>query len=221
MSKIVLMVVTCAKLRDTRCRRMEAWLDKQPYPYRIIMGRGAVCKGKHDVIVNADDTYDALPYKVIEGLKHMLSLSPSYILKIDDDVIPHPDRFLTFMQSQHCDYEGKLHYKGCAGPVYLLSHRAASIVANDTKTDVNKSKTANCTLNEDIHVGNVLHSNGIRPTAVQPHMYIDVRNVVNCVATDRCGWSCQIDQVPFAHFYLWKGTTGGSAGIYETLWHQK
>ena len=207
MSRIVIMLVTCAKNRKTRAEYMEQlWLSNQPHPYVIIMGRGAEHTMQcNDVILPVDDTYSGLVDKVIEGFRYiLLHIQCDAILKIDDDVIPNSNTFLTYMQNTHYDYEGKLHKKGCAGPVYFVSKIAASVIVSNTSVSKelslapsNKGGYVHC---EDIHVGNVLSYHNILPREICP-MYIDILTIGNGFVVDKSKVTLNFSSIRNAPFY--------------------
>lgn len=86
----------------------------------------------HDCMLRCPDNYDGLPQKVKAGLQFVYThFNPSYVFKIDDDVIVNIPRLLEFSTTDD-DYAGRVTYNYCnnigvsycAGPIYYLSGNA-------------------------------------------------------------------------------------------------
>jgi hypothetical protein len=89
----------------------------------------------HECVLRCPDTYLGLPHKIKAGLMFVyMQLNPSFVVKIDDDVLVNVPRLLEYAQSTHDHYAGHVTYNYspeeglstvyCGGPVYYLSSTA-------------------------------------------------------------------------------------------------
>ncbi len=89
----------------------------------------------HECILRCPDTYNGLPHKIKAGLQFVYKqFNPSFVVKIDDDVIVNIPKLIQYIESKRDDYAGVVTYNYCpsknlksvycGGPVYYLSSRA-------------------------------------------------------------------------------------------------
>ena len=91
----------------------------------------------HACILRCPDSYVGLPHKIKAGLQFVYRhFNPSFVVKIDDDVLVNVPRLLEYTQTTQDDYAGKVTYNYspregistvyCGGPMYYLSSKAVS-----------------------------------------------------------------------------------------------
>ena len=108
----------------------------------------------HACTLRCQDNYDGLPQKIKAGLQFVYTyFNPSYVFKIDDDVVVNIPRLLAFSHTDD-DYVGRVTSNRCdsvnvsltycAGPIYYLSHYALAHI---------KDMDAQAFTSEDINVG--------------------------------------------------------------------
>jgi hypothetical protein len=89
----------------------------------------------HECILRCPDTYLGLPHKIKAGLQFIYKqFKPSFVVKIDDDVLVNIPKLIQYIESTRDDYAGVVTYNYCpgknlksvycGGPVYYLSSRA-------------------------------------------------------------------------------------------------
>ena len=89
----------------------------------------------HECILQCPDSYIGLPRKIKAGLQFVYrQFNPSFVVKIDDDVLVNIPKLLEYTQSTQDDYAGHVTYNYspseglstvyCGGPVYYLSSTA-------------------------------------------------------------------------------------------------
>jgi len=109
------------------------------------------------------DDYAALPQKTQAICKWALGMSTEYLLKIDTDTYVHPARLMASGFEKY-DYSGYvldwLETPYCAGPAYWLSRKAMELVA---AADLSQFRHASYPDAEDVTVGLILASHGIKP----------------------------------------------------------
>jgi hypothetical protein len=91
--------------------------------------------GTHDCILRCPDSYVGLPHKIKAGLQFVYrQFNPSFVVKIDDDVLVNVTRLLEYTRTSRDHYAGHVTYNYspreglstvyCGGPVYYLSSTA-------------------------------------------------------------------------------------------------
>lgn len=89
----------------------------------------------HECILRCPDTYLGLPHKIKAGLIFVYKqFNPSFVVKIDDDVLVNVPRLIEYTQSTEDHYAGNVTYNYspreglstvyCGGPMYYLSSTA-------------------------------------------------------------------------------------------------
>jgi hypothetical protein len=167
----VILIMSC--LRDVvnganqACR--ETWLAPAregtlPVPYRFVIGRNPGFKPLADeIVVDAPDDYEGLPWKGIEARKWALSQGFTHVFKCDTDTYVHIPRLLASGFEGHgftgvirvspkpgYGEDGQFVSGGCG---YWTGPVATRLVADSC---------SDCSSAEDVHVSRLLWRNGIR-----------------------------------------------------------
>jgi len=128
----------------------------------------------HECILRCPDTYLGLPHKIKAGLQFVYKqFNPSFVVKIDDDVLLNIPKLLEYTQSTQDHYAGKVTYNYspregistvyCGGPMYYLSSKAVSCL---------QDMDSNAFLAEDACVGKHLIEKCKLPVH-NVHLYTD------------------------------------------------
>lgn len=107
----------------------------------------------HECILRCPDTYLGLPYKIKAGLQFVYKqFKPSFVVKIDDDVLVNVPKLIQYIESTQDEYAGIVTYNYCpgknlksvycGGPVYYLSSRALTCL-QDMDADFSPSEDTN------------------------------------------------------------------------------
>ena len=99
----------------------------------------------HECILRCRDTYLGLPHKIKAGLQFVYKqFNPSFVVKIDDDVLVNIPKLLEYTQSTHDHYAGNVIYNYnpdeglstvyCGGPIYYLSSNAVACLQDMDST---------------------------------------------------------------------------------------
>ena len=89
----------------------------------------------HECVLRCPDTYLGLPHKIKAGFQFVYrQFNPSFVVKIDDDVLVNVPKLVEYTQSTHDHYAGNVTYNYnpdeklgtvyCGGPIYYLSSMA-------------------------------------------------------------------------------------------------
>ena len=116
-----------------------------------------------EVFLECGDGYDALIHKTVGVCQYAVDNSYQHIFKADTDTFVYPERLLLEILESGGDYMGYTHADVCSGgPGYILSQRAARIVATQGREPQHEYA-------EDVHVSRVLAGAGIRPYMLPTH----------------------------------------------------
>lgn len=196
----IILLLSCRKNRHRWDKIKAGWLNAVGVSYVFVEGDKSMMPGSYSFLpgdadvatdggvlqIGCDDTYDTLPHKVATAVRALQRVrDPSYILKVDDDVVGNPAflaHFLREIEKKDLQYVGRVVRKNgvadyglanfsqeqnrhpimvpnvvyCGGPMYYLGRRAISVVAD--KMNPNTMRY------EDINVGQTLLKATIPPT---------------------------------------------------------
>lgn len=155
--KPLIAVVTCWKNVDEVMAIRETWARGSVVPVKFFYGRGGHPPHPDAVVLDVDDSYLALPYKIQALASWAHTAGYDYLLKCDDDAYVVPNR-LQFNSNHAGKWVGYLH--GGAG--YILSRRSMDILR----------KSSVFGKSEDAWVTETLNKNGIVSENRDTHSYV-------------------------------------------------
>ena len=140
MTRGVVMIISCYSSNRVP---LLTWIKDIPPTLDYVIVRGDINlqsdysykSESHECILRCPDTYVGLPHKIKAGLKFVYKqFNPSFVVKIDDDVLVNVPKLLEYTQSTQDDYAGNVTYNYspreglstlyCTGPIYYLSSTA-------------------------------------------------------------------------------------------------
>ena len=140
MSRGCIMIISCYSSNRVP---LLTWINDIPPTIDYVIVRGdmnlrsdySYNSESHECVLRIPDTYLGLPHKIKAGLMFVYKqFNPSFVVKIDDDVLVNVPKLLEYTQSTHDHYAGHVTYNYnpdqglstvyCGGPVYYLSSRA-------------------------------------------------------------------------------------------------
>lgn len=162
-------IVTCGKYRERAAAQRRTWIkEAQAFDVRFFFGHGNEAAYDDEVVLDCPDDYPSLRLKVQRMFRWAVDAGYQQILKTDDDVLILPERLATRFRG--LDYVGRVRGPSqendapriygnkevsfCSGFGYILSARAADVVANAPD---------NGDWAEDRFAGQALFWAGIRP----------------------------------------------------------
>lgn len=160
--KVLIAVITCHQNTERVKSIRSTWYPSVPSgqaDLRFFVGRGPRVTTPDHVQLDVDDSYAGLPEKVRGVMHWAIREGYDHVVKVDDDTYVQPDRLLAsgFLGR---DYIGRLRgpsgrrpYPYASGFCYVLSNRAAAIIAH---TDPGVESA------EDRFVGNTLYAAGFK-----------------------------------------------------------
>lgn len=162
MNKLLIGVLSCQAYQERRERCLDTWIPEGldqgvDVVFLIGGGEGPARREGRNLFLPCPDDYRSLPQKVRGFLRWALDCCEfDYVFKCDDDTYIRPDRLLG-LETGGREYIGAewspgVNY-GSGGGGYLLSRRAAGIVAD--------ALPAHPTGAEDLLVGRCLREAGI------------------------------------------------------------
>jgi Galactosyltransferase len=188
--KILFAVVSCHKFRERDDVLRRTWVPdarKLGIDVAFFLGQGAAMR-EDEIILDVPDDYSNLRRKVQRTFALAVDQGYDFILKVDDDAVVLPEKWLASDFQSH-DYVGHLRgpsgengflerdgvrycsgfevYRAeeksyCSGFAYVLSNRAARIVADAPD---------NGDWAEDRFTGNALASSGILPHGNEEYIF--------------------------------------------------
>jgi len=126
----------------------ETWLPRvnpQGLDYRFFRGRGANRDPMSDeVFLDCGDGYDSLPEKIQKVMQWSLSYGYEFTLKLDDDTLLLPEKFLVSGYDLH-DFVGNIIGDGGQivvpwGFAWILSKTSMEIIVNEPLPDNNNDE---------------------------------------------------------------------------------
>ena len=140
MTRGVIMIISCYSSNRVP---LLTWIKDIPPTIDYVILRGypnlqreyVYNSESHECILQCPDSYIGLPRKIKAGLQFVYrQFNPSFVVKIDDDVLVNIPKLLEYTQSTQDDYAGHVTYNYspseglstvyCGGPVYYLSSTA-------------------------------------------------------------------------------------------------
>ena len=99
----------------------------------------------HECVLRCPDTYSGLPHKIKAGLLFVYKqFNPSFVVKIDDDVVVNVPKLIEYAETTKDHYTGNVTYNYnpndgmssiyCGGPMYYLSSNAVSCLQDMDST---------------------------------------------------------------------------------------
>ncbi len=185
------MIISCKKTSHRIDKIKTTWLPHVSIPHVILQGNPSLTHPYHFdetsriLTLRCEDNYDELPHKVCCGLRAVNELfQPEFVVKVDDDVVIHYERFNAYLTQTHGEYEGNVNTASgfssfgiasfekeknktpvyilptlyCTGPIYFLGKR--SIYNLILYMDPENMKF------EDVNVGATLFRCGIGGTNI-------------------------------------------------------
>lgn len=139
MPRILLAIVNARHRGDWRGLIRRTWLPQVPRDKAqafFFVGKGAPIEDGEGVVeLPCSDAYKDLPSKVQNIARWALANQYDYMLKIDDDVVLRPEKFLNSGFEQHA-FSGGINRPGhrpvTFGFCYILNKQAMGIVARNT-----------------------------------------------------------------------------------------
>jgi len=138
-----------------------AWINDIPPTIDYVILRGdmnlqgnySYNSESHECILRCPDTYLGLPHKIKAGLQFVYKqFNPSFVVKIDDDVLVNVPKLIQYIESTWDHYAGNVTYNYCpgkniksvycGGPLYYLSSVALKCL-QDMDADFSASEDAN------------------------------------------------------------------------------
>jgi hypothetical protein len=130
--RVLLAIISCHKRRHFVDAQRATWLaGLSNADYRIFLGIPTAFEaGADEVVLDVDDSYAGLPEKVKAAYAWALNEQYDYVLKMDDDNVLFPDRFLAsgFEKWDYTGTPGSELKDFAAGFCYCLSARAMKAV---------------------------------------------------------------------------------------------
>lgn len=162
-------VISCGKFRDRAAAQRRTWIpEASAFDIRFFLGQGNAPAAPDEVLLDCPDDYHGVRIKTQLAFRWAVAAGYHAILKTDDDVLIIPERLQHLFRGQ--DYVGRVRGPSqendapriygpsevsfCSGFGYILSARAASIVAEAPD---------NGDWAEDRFAGQALFRAGIRP----------------------------------------------------------
>ena len=158
MSRGCIMIISCYSSNRVP---LLTWINDIPPTIDYVILRGdmnlradySYNSESHECILRCPDTYLGLPYKTKTGLQFVYKqFNPSFVVKIDDDVLVNVPKLIQYTDSTQDDYAGNVTYNYCpgknlksvycGGPVYYLSSRALKYL-QDMDADFSPSEDTN------------------------------------------------------------------------------
>jgi len=150
MTRGVIMIISCYSSNRVP---LLTWIKDIPPTLDYVIVRGdmnlqndySYNGGSHECILRCPDSYVGLPHKIKAGLQFVYrQFNPSFVVKIDDDMLVNIPKLVEYTQSTHADYAGHLTYNYspdqglstvyCGGPMYYLSSMAVKCLQDMDST---------------------------------------------------------------------------------------
>lgn len=156
--KTLLAIISCHSRPQYREAQRDTWIPLIPKEadYRFFMGPSTDTPKEDEVLLDCDDSYQGLPSKVQAVVLWALYQGYDYVVKVDDDVVLWPTRF---MNSGYNNYdftghtnEDRSRVTAPWGFCYVLSRKAMEHIAAATLPYGN---------NDEVWVANTLAAQGI------------------------------------------------------------
>lgn len=153
MTRGVIMIISCYSSNRVP---LLTWIKDIPPTVDYVILRGDMNiqtefiynSDSHECILRCPDAYSGLPHKIKAGLLFVYKqFNPSFVVKIDDDVIVNIPKLLEYTETTHDHYSGNVTYNYnpdqglstlyCGGPVYYLSSMALKCIQDMDSTVFN------------------------------------------------------------------------------------
>jgi hypothetical protein len=94
--KTLLAIISCHARPQYRDAQRSTWITMVPKEadYRFFMGPSTSVPKEDEVLLDCDDSYQGLPSKVQAVVLWALDQGYDYVVKVDDDVVLWPTRFM-------------------------------------------------------------------------------------------------------------------------------
>lgn len=140
MTRGVIMIISCYSSNRVP---LLTWIKDIPSTVDYVVLRGDLNlqtetmynARSHECVLRCPDTYLGLPHKIKAGLQFVYKqFNPSFVVKIDDDVVVNVPKLVAYTQTTQGHYSGNVTYNYspgerlntvyCGGPMYYLSSTA-------------------------------------------------------------------------------------------------